>query len=470
LAGRLLENLSATEAERAEARAAAVPPFGDWLRLVTPTFDWSWRHLAYIRERLEKVTRGECRRLLLSVPPRHGKSTMVTVRYPTWRLERDPTLRILVASYNQLLASKFSRQARRIAEGRLELARDRGAVDDWETTAGGGVRAVGVGAGVTGHGADLIIIDDPIRSREDAESELFRERLIEWFHDDLWTRQEPGAAIIQIATRWHENDLAGHLLTEMEAGGERWESINLPAVAEEGDPLGRAPGEALCPERYPLEELEAARCVLGSYSFSALYQGRPAPREGGFFKRAWFEIVEAAPAAGERARYWDKAATQGDGDYTAGVLMARAEGGVYYVLDVVRGQWSPGQREQVIRQTAQLDAEQYGRVRIFTEQEPGSGGKESALTTVRNLAGYPVFKEPVTGAKEVRAEPFAAQAEAGNVRLVRGAWNRAYLDELCSFPSSRYDDQVDASSGAFNKLNLRRERSGGWRSTRGGFL
>src|SRR5262245_50668154 len=161
LADQLRESLSATDAERAEARRAAVPPFRDWLRLVTPTFDWDWRHLAYIRERLDRVTAGKCRRLLISCPPRHGKTAMTTIRYPVWRLERDPGVRIVIVCYNQLLASKFSRQARRIAEGRLELAKDRGAVDDWETVQGGGVRAVGVGAGVTGHGADLIVSDDP---------------------------------------------------------------------------------------------------------------------------------------------------------------------------------------------------------------------------------------------------------------------------------------------------------------------
>jgi predicted phage terminase large subunit-like protein len=329
-------------------------------------------------------------------------------------------------------------------------------VDDWETTAGGGVRAVGVGAGVTGYGADLILIDDPIRSREDAESDLFRERLIEWFHDDLWTRQEPGAAIIQIATRWHEADLAGHLLAEMAAGGERWEYLNLPALAEENDPLGREPGDALCPERYPVEELEAARCVLGSYSFAALYQGRPSPREGGFFKRAWFEIVNAGPVVAERVRYWDKAATDGAGDYTAGVLMAKTADGVFFVEDVVKGQWSPGQREAVILQTAERDRTVRGRVRIYVEQEPGSGGKESALASVRSLAGFDIHAETVTGSKEVRAEPFAAQAEAGNVKLVAGPWTGPFLAELVSFPTGAHDDQIDAASGAFNKLTEKR--------------
>jgi len=450
------------------------PPLHEWLGEVSPAWHWDWPHLLYLQEQLERITSGELLRLILTVPPRHGKSQLVTVRYPVWRLERDPTLRIIIGAYGQSLAEKFSRQARKIAEGRMALG-DRAAAGEWETAEGGGVRAVGVGAGITGQGGDLIVVDDPVKSREEAESEVYRERVWDWFRDDLYTRLEPGAALVVIQTRWHEDDLAGRLIAGASATGdedeepEAWEVVNLPAIAEPGDPLKRPVGEALCRERYDEEALKTRRIFLGSYSFSALYQGRPVPREGGFFQRAWFEIVEAAPAVGERVRYWDKAATEGDGDYTAGVLMLKTPENLFYVLDVVRGQWSAGQREAVMRQTAEFDAQEYGRVKVFTEQEPGSGGKESAVLTVRNLAGFPAYKEPVSGSKEVRAEPLAAQAEAGNVKLVSGRWNRAFLDELCGFPNATHDDQVDGASGAFNKLALRQQRKG-WRSARGGYI
>lgn len=432
-----------------------VAPFSDWLPTVTPTYTWSWPYLAHIRQHLDRVTSGELKRLILTVPPRHGKTEMTTVRYPVWRLERDPELRVIIGAYNQILANKFSRKARRIAVQRMPLSNDRVAVEDWETARGGGIRAVGVGSGITGQGAELIVVDDPVKSREEAESETYRERCWDWYTDDLYTRLEPGGAIILIQNRWHADDLAGRILASEDAPN--WTVVNLPAVAEEDDPLGREIGRALCPDRFDETALDGIKTVLGSYSFNALYQGRPSAREGGMFKRAWLPIVEAAPAEGTRVRYWDKAGTAGGGARTAGALMVKA-GGLFYVEDVVKGQWSAGEREAVIKQTTQLDAQQYGNtVAVWVEQEPGSGGKESAEATVRNLAGFIVRAESVTGSKEVRAEPYAAQCEAGNVRLLRGSWNSSYIEELASFPNGAFKDQVDASSGAFNKLNV-----GGW--------
>lgn len=397
---------------------------------------------------------------------------MVTVRYPIWRLSQNPALRIILGAYNQTLAEKFSRKGRRIAERRvaaagsaassaLTIARDRGAVGDWETTAGGGMRAVGVGAGITGHGGDLIVIDDPTKSREEAESEVYRDRVWDWYRDDLYTRQQPGAAIILISTRWHTDDLAGRLIAEMEAGGEPWTVINIPAIAThdgDADPVGRAIGEALWPQHYPLEELELRKTVLGSYSFSALYQGSPVPPEGGLFKWHWFNpAVNARPVEVEaRVRYWDTAGTEGAGDYTAGVLMSRTPEGIYWIEDVVRGQWSPARRDSEIRATAEKDGK---NVLIWLEREAGVAGTERSQATIRCLEGYSARFEPVTGSKVHRAEPLAAQAEAANVRMVKGDWNHDLMDEMLHFPVGLHDDQTDAASGAFAKLA---EMAGGW--------
>ena len=155
----------------------------------------------------ERVTRGECKRLMLFVPPRHGKSEMTTIRYPVYRLECEPSMRVILGAYNATLAQKFSRKARNVARTRLALNTERTAVEDWETTAGGGLRAVGVGGGVTGMGANLVIIDDPVKSREEAESATYRDRCWDWYRDDLYTRLEPDGAIVLIQTRWHEDDL-----------------------------------------------------------------------------------------------------------------------------------------------------------------------------------------------------------------------------------------------------------------------
>lgn len=246
--------------------------------------------------------------------------------------------------------------------------------------------------------------------------------------------------------------------------------ICMPAIAESeqrkfpasctAEPDERQPGEALCPQRYPVEKLRKVQRRVGSYFWASLYQQRPAPRDGEMFKRQWFSIVQALPSGCRFMRYWDKAGSAGKGAYSAGVLMAVSPDGRYFVVNVVRGQWSAGQREVVILQTAHLDQQRYREVAIWVEQEPGSGGKESAENTVRNLAGFTARAEPVHGDKELRAGPLAAQAEVGNVSLLLGDWNETYLEELVSFPNGTYKDQVDASSGAFNKLAMKQVTAG----------
>jgi hypothetical protein len=437
--------------ETARLRAPEpVPEFAAWLPLVSPApWRWDWPHLQLIRERLDAVTRGDVDRLILTVPPQHGKSEQATVRYPAWRLERDRTLRVVVAAYNQEHANRFSRKARRIAERRFPLAGDRAAVQEWETAAGGSFRAVGVGAGITGQPADLLIIDDPVKSREEAESAAYRERVWGWFTDDLYTRLQPHAAVVLIMTRWHEDDLAGRLLSGEEAG--RWALLNLPAEAEGGDPLGRPPGAALCPDRFDVAALAERRRLLGP-SYYGLYQGRPRPRQGSLFQRQWFGVVDAAPARGPAVRYWDKAATEGGGAYSAGCWCAAAPTGCTTSATSSAASGPPTSASRPSARRPAWTGSGSGTSRCGPSRSRGPAGKESAQATVGNLAGFVAHAEPASGDKVVRAMPLAAQAEAGNVRLVRGDWNAAYLNELASFPSGRYKDQVDASSGAFNKL------------------
>lgn len=385
---------------------------------------------------------------MIFCPPRHGKSEMTTVRYPVWRLKRDPGMSIILGAYNQTLAEKFSRKARRIAlADHLPLSAERATAGDWETTAGGGLRAVGVGAGVTGHGGNLIIIDDPVKNREEAESEVYRERCWEWYTDDLYTRLEPGGQMVLIQTRWHHDDLAGRILKSDQAS--KWTVINLPAEAEENDPLGRAYGEALCPDRYDLKALLDRRETLGNYGYSALFQGRPAPREGGMFKREWFEILPTAPAdPNRRVRYWDLAATKDGGDWTVGTLISR-HGSIFVINDVRRVQGSPQDVEKLITQTAALDGP---TVKIYMEQEPGSSGVVVVEHYARALAGYAFEGIRSTGDKVVRADPLSSQAQVGNVKLVAGTWNEAWLIEAEGFPMGAHDDQVDSASGAFAQI------------------
>lgn len=416
---------------------------------------WDWQHTAYIRAQLDRVTSGEITRMMLFVPPRHGKSELATIHYPAYRLEADPKQRVVIAAYNATLAEKFSRRVRGIARRRLlALDPERQAVNDWMTAAGGGCRAVGVGGGITGQGGDLIIIDDPVKSREEADSATYRDRVWHWYTDDLYTRLEPGAAIVLIMTRWHEDDLAGRILASDQA--DQWTKIELPALAMEHDVLGRAVGSPLCADRYDLPALLDIQKTLGPRGWQALYQQKPAPPEGAMFKRHWFDIVKTAPAKADRVRYWDLAgAGEGNGDYTVGVLMSKADRR-YVIEHVVRVQLTAHQRNALILQTAATDQASYGRVATYIEQAPGLA-KEATDTLVRDLAAYGARADRVSSDKVTRADPLAAQCEAGNVSIVAGAWNTVFLDELTAFPYVDHDDQTDASSGAFNRLSGRIE-------------
>ena len=221
----------------------------------------------------------------------------------------------------------------------------------------------------------------------------------------------------------------------------------------------RKPGEALWPAKYPLSELRRRRVGMGEYDWASLYQGRPAPSGGGLFREEWFagKFVDAAPVLARRARGWDTAATEGGGDYTCGVRIAEA-GGIFYVEDVVRGQWSPANAEARMKLTVELD----GRgVAQREEKEGGSAGKTVIEARTRTLAGADYEGVGISGSKVTRSKPFRVQCEAGNVRIVRDrgrggvdgvGWNKDYIDELCGFPTAKHDDQVDGSSCAFNAV------------------
>ena len=443
-------DLAAAERERRRrARVRDFPRYGEWLPHASPEWIWNWDWQVYVEGIYDLVTAGILNRVMFFAPPRHGK-TEIGLRYHVYRMERDPEHRSIVTSYGQTLAEKISRKARKLARHRgIELSKERVAADDWETAQGGGIRAAGVGSAVTGMGAHVIDIDDPVKSRAEANSLSRRDQTWEWYKDDLYTRLEPGGAIILRMTRWHEDDLAGRILASED--GPNWTVISLPALAEEDDLLHRKPGEALCPERFDVKALEDLQRILGR-SFYALYQQRPQAAEGGYFKRDWFQrIADRCPAPeaiANRFRVWDMASTADAGDYTAGTRMARTKDGRFWIEHVERGRWSSGVRDEQVLKTARTDPR---GTRFHREQEPGSSGKDAAQAFARLLAGYVATFKTSTGSKEVRAEPYASQLEAGNVTLVRGAWIPAFVSEHCDFPTGHNDDQVDSASSAFNK-------------------
>lgn len=436
-----------------------------------PDFDINWHHRS-ICEHLDAFARLEIPRLMIFCPPRHSKSELVSRRLPAYLLGHYPDAPIIATSYGASLARRMNRDVQRIIDGKLY-----GDVFPGTSLFGKNIRTVaagtylrnsdifevvghtgsytsaGIGGAISGMGMLYGIIDDPIKNRKEANSIVYRDSIYEWYTSTFRTRLAPGGAILLTLTRYHEDDLAGRLLdlAASDPKADQWEVISLPAVAE-NEPTDidqRRPGEVLWPDRYDERALEATRISGGAYEWAALYQQRPAPREGGMFKYEWFDIVPGVPAdkPARRVRYWDKAGTSDAGAYTAGVLMA--ECGAYYVEDVVMGQWASDERERIIKQTAEIDGID---VDIVVEQEPGSGGKESAENTIKMLAGFRAYADRPTGDKALRAEPLAAQAAVRNVKLVKGLWNRRYLDILASFPYG-VKDPVDASSGAFNKLS-----------------
>lgn len=446
----------------------------DFIRYTMPDYQVNWHHRVVCRE-IDRWVAGDITRLMLFMPPRYGKSEAGSRRLPAYIMGRFPDASIIATSYSADLAGRMNRDVQRIMDDDLYRAVFPNtslygknirtvASGTWlrnseifEVVGHKGVyRSAGVGGGITGMGGQFIVIDDPIKNQEEADSETYREKIWDWYTSTLYTRLEKNGRILLILTRWHEDDLAGRLLSlaESDPAADQWHVVTFPAICEHeqnaDDP--RKIGEPLWPEKYDLKAIDTIKASVGSRVWNALYQQRPSPPDGGMFKRQWFEIVDVAPFYAQRVRYWDKAGSEGKNDYTCGTLFVRDTHNQFFVEDVVRGQWSSLERESIIKQTAVLDDTKYGMVEVWQEQEPGSGGKESAESTVRNLAGHIIHTERVTGSKATRALPFAAQAEARNVKLVRGAWNAAYIEELASFPFGTHDDQVDASSGAFNKL------------------
>ncbi len=491
--------------------------FPGWLRAEFPEWKWGWRFQRHIYKRLASVTTGETKRLMIFMPPRHGKSEMVTIRYTAWRLLRDLRLNVILGSYNQRLADKFSRKIKRIVtsgKGRVTraeagisalvpgpsslAAKPLNSAAEWETAGGGVVRSVGVGGGIAGFGAGLVVIDDPVRNRADAESEVFRSRVWEWFNDDIYTRLEPDAAIILIQTRWHEDDLAGRLLKEMEDGGEEWEVVCLPALSEppalaggvevggdeaenhpvspkrlspllgkEGsvaddeapgppayaggsDPLGRKPGQALCPERYDVKALARIKRKLGSYSFSALYQQSPAPAEGGMFKREWFtKIMDEAPPDLRWKRGYDLAvSTRTSADYTASFRCAKDKMGNLYIADGMRARIEyPEQRRYAIERMQAEKNTEHG----IESALHGAAFVQDIRRDMR-FGHVALRKVKVDADKLTRALAWLNLAEEGKVFLVRGPWIDEFVDEVARFPAGRHDDQVDAVSVAVKML------------------
>lgn len=419
-------------------------------------------HHQLLCEKLDAVERGEITRLMVFMPPRHGKSELTSKRFPAWFLGRNPKKQVVCASYGASLAQDFGRDVRNLVASRrfgslfpgVTLAADSSARDAWHTAQGGLYASMGIGGGLTGKGAHLALVDDPVKDRQEAESPARRAAVWDWYRAVLRTRLMPGGAIVLVMTRWSPDDLAGRLLDEMQSGtGEAWDILRLPALAEEADPLQRLPGAPLWPQAFPQEELARIRLAIGAREWGALYQQSPVPAEGALFQTGMISVQQAAPAGGQMVRRWDLAATRQsagrNADWTVGVKMARLSDGRFCVLDVTRLRGDPAQVEAALLATAAQDGPS---TRIILPQDPGQAGVAQVRYLTGRLAGYQVKAVRETGDKATRASPFAAQVNAGNVLAIRAAWTPYFLEELATFPGGSHDDQVDAAAGAFTAL------------------
>lgn len=428
----------------------------------------SW-HIGAICEHLEAVTSGQIKRLLVNVPFRTSKSTIVSVMWPSWVWALDPGHQWLTVSHSDRLATRDCRKMRNIVQAdwfqrrwKIGFSRDQNQKTRFENDKMGIRIAAGMTSGITGEGCDTLIVDDP-HDRDQAESDDQRMKACEEFDEKLTTRLNSAVegAIVVIGQRLHETDLFGHLLEQTD----QWDHLMIPMRFEPSHPnlskttLGwvdpREEGDLMCPPRFPEDAVLKQEETMGPYATAGQYQQRPTSREGGQFSLEWVHLVEdeVVPKMLYGVRGWDKAGTEGSGDYTAGVLVGFGEDGRFYIMDVVHGQWSAARRNPIIKKVAEQDELLFGtEYSIWLEQEGGSGGKESGEFSVQDLAGFTVETESPTGSKQARADPLASQMCAGHVSIVKREWTRAFVAELTTFPRAAHDDQVDAVSLAFRKL------------------
>ena len=417
----------------------------DFTRYTFPQYEAADHH-RLIAEKLEAVERGEIDRLMISMPPRHGKSELASKRFPAWYLGRNPDRQVITASYNSDLASDFGRQVRNIVRERrfqnvfpeVTLAEDSQAANRWNTSGGGSYVAAGVGTAITGRGAHLLLIDDPVKDREEADSEHRRDTIWNWYTSTAYTRLMPGGAVILIMTRWHEDDLAGKLI-EAERGGDQWDKLILPAIDDKG--------EALWPERYPVDRLERIRAAIsftGVRDWESLFQQNPTPSEGTYFKREWFtRRHDENPKQMHVYMTSDYAVTEGGGDYTEHAVWGLV-GDDLYQLD-----WWSGQETADVWIDAKLDLiKQWKPLCVFGE----AGVIEKAIRPMlkRRMIERKIHARlewiPSVRDKPTRARAFQSRAAMGTVSLMRGPKGDDVLTQLLMFPAGKHDDKVDCCS------------------------
>ena len=468
-----------------------------WKTIVPEKLVWNW-HMTVICNEMqrsaERMIAGLPREhdLLINVPPGSSKSTICSILFPAWLWTRMPSARIICSSYAKDLALTLSRKCRKIVRSEkyrrlfpeIVLEEDQDTKGLFANTTGGERQAVATGGAAMGNHAHAIVVDDPVDPRR-ALSEMDLPKSCKWVVDDLQTRKvdKEVAFTACIMQRVHEADPSAEMLrVGAREGSFPVRHICIPGEVDDQNRQDVQPEELLefytedgllDPVRLSRRVLKGYEATMSLYSYSGQIRQRPVPRTGGMFMVDKMEIHPApAPINIEKfVRYWDKAATEGGGSATVGILLGRHRNGRFWILDRVRGQWDTFSREEKMLATTRRDAATYVKwprdrkrardYEVGIEQEPGSGGKDSAKATIRNLAGFKVRADRVTGSKEDRADPLSVQVNAGNVWVAAADWNDEFLREFQNFPRGKTKDQVDATSGAFNMLAAPARRKAG---------
>jgi predicted phage terminase large subunit-like protein len=440
----------------------------NYCEIVTPSWTWDWKHLLYIDDVLNKVISGELKRVIIECPTRIGKTEKVNVRFPACFLELFPEAPIILGGYNERFAIRLSRKIHRIAKTRIPMS-SRSSAADWETKAGGGVRAAGVGVGVAGLPAQLVLIDDPVKNKEDAYSEAHRDKVWDWYTEDIYTRLEPDGTVVITMARRHEDDLVGRILASDDAPN--WTVVRLPALAEADDPLGREEGEALCPDRFDEVAYAKMRLVMGEVAFSALQQQRPTPASGLIFQMDQIRyyttpehpiqerdgsFVATLPTGrwDEIFQSWDMSfKDKASSDFVSGQVWAR-KGADAYFLDRRSARWS---FTKTLAEVRGLSARWPKAVLKLVEDKANGGAVISTLKS--ELGGFkPIEPE---GDKVSRAWSVTPLFEGGNVWFPHpkiAPWVPKVVNQMLQFPFGANDDDVDSMVQAFRKIQKAIER------------
>lgn len=420
-------------------------------------------HIQKLADALEAVERGEIKRLIVTMPPRHGKSELVSLRFPCWYLARHPEDYIVQSGYAESIALLHSRKARDIfvspkltslfpdiryrpeTPGQEVIIPERQAAHDWGTKQGGSYYAVGIGGGLTGRGFNIGIIDDPVKDAEEAESSTIRDKVWEWYTTVFRTRAQPDAAIIVVMTRWNQDDLVGRLLKQAQADptSDQWKVIHFKAIED---------NKALWAERYSLTELEKIRSSIGSRAFTSLYQGEPTIAEGNIIKREWWRYYKERPQINKIIHSWDTAFKEKQhNDYSVCTVWGET-GNTYCLLDVWRGKVEFPELKRIAMSLAERD-----HPAAVVVEDKASG--QSLIQELQRNTRLPVIPFKIDRDKVARAESVTPLIEAGKVLLPESAsWLYDFMEELSSFPTGEHDDQVDSTTQALNYMRAPVER------------